>query len=46
MSSRSNIRNQSIFLKEPEKLLLGYWEYHGSDFEADAAKMAADPRTQ
>ncbi len=46
MISKCNIRNYSIFLKEPENLLFGYWEYHGEDFEADAAKMAADPRTQ
>lgn len=46
MISKCNIRNYSIFLKEPENLLFGYWEYHGTDFEADAAKMAADPRTQ
>ncbi|MEM9230651.1 MAG: L-rhamnose mutarotase [Pseudomonadota bacterium] len=44
--SRSNIRNYSIFLKEPENLLFGYWEYHGDDFAADAAKMAEDPMTQ
>jgi len=41
-----HIRNYSIFLKEPENLLFGYWEYHGEDFEADAARMAADPETQ
>ncbi|MEI2687293.1 MAG: hypothetical protein V9G14_14480 [Cypionkella sp.] len=23
--------------------MFGYWEYHGSDFAADAAIMAADP---
>jgi L-rhamnose mutarotase len=46
MISKCNIRNYSIFLKEPENLLFGYWEYHGTDFEADAAKMAADPRTR
>jgi L-rhamnose mutarotase len=44
--SASNIRNYSIFLKEPENILFGYWEYHGSDFAADAAAMAADARTQ
>jgi L-rhamnose mutarotase len=44
--SACNIRNYTIFLREPENLLFGYWEYHGTDFEADAAKMAADPRTQ
>ncbi|MDP3526978.1 MAG: L-rhamnose mutarotase [Hoeflea sp.] len=46
MISKCNIRNYSIFLKEPENLLFGYWEYHGTDFEADAAKMAADPKTR
>jgi L-rhamnose mutarotase len=46
MISQCNIRNYSIYLKEPENLLFGYWEYHGSDFAADAAKMAADPKTQ
>jgi len=46
MISKCNIKNYSIFLKEPENLLFGYWEYHGTDFEADAAKMAADPKTQ
>lgn len=42
----SNIRNYSIFLKEPENLLFGYWEYHGSDFKVDAARMADDPKTR
>ena len=42
----SNIRNYTIFLREPENLLFGYWEYHGSDFDADMAEMAKDPRTK
>lgn len=42
----SNIRNYSIFLKEPENLLFAYWEYHGSDFAADMKRMAADAETQ
>ena len=42
----SHIRNYTIFLREPENLLFGYWEYHGTDFEADAAEIAADPATQ
>jgi L-rhamnose mutarotase len=46
MISACNIKNYSIFLREPENLLFGYWEYHGTDFEADAARMAADPETQ
>ena len=41
MIAACNIRNYTIFLKEPENLLFSYFEYHGSDFAADAAKMAA-----
>lgn len=41
-----NIRNYSIFLREPENLLFGYFEYHGDDYAADMAKMAADKTTQ
>ena len=44
--SRANIRNYTIFLREPENLLFGTWEYHGTDFAADMAKMAADATTQ
>lgn len=43
---RSNIRNYTIYLREPENLLFSHFEYHGSDFEADMARMAADPETQ
>lgn len=43
---RSNIRNYSIFLREPENLLFGYWEYVGDHFEADMQAIAADPETQ
>ena len=39
-----NIRNYSIFHKDG--LLFAYFEYIGSDFNADMAKMAADPKTQ
>ncbi len=41
-----NIRNYSIFLREPENLLFAYFEYHGDDLAADMARMAADPETQ
>lgn len=44
--SASNIRNYTIFLREPENVLFGTWEYHGSDFVADMAAIAADPATQ
>ncbi len=44
--TRANIRNYTIFLKEPENLLFGYFEYVGTDFEADQALLAQDPVTQ
>ncbi len=44
--SECNIRNYVIYLREPENLLFASFEYHGDDWEADAAKMAADPTTQ
>ena len=44
MIHECNIRNYSIYLKDG--YLFSYFEYHGSDFEADMARMAADPRTQ
>ena len=31
----ANVTNYSIFLREPENLLFGYWEYVGRDFAAD-----------
>ena len=46
MISTCHIRNYSIFLKEPENLLFSFFEYHGTDYETDMAKMAADPKTQ
>ena len=42
----SNIRNYSIYLKEPENILFATFEYHGDDFTADMAAMAADENTQ
>lgn len=44
--SACNISNYSIFLREPENLLFSYFEYTGEDFDADMARMAADPETQ
>lgn len=46
MIADCNIRNYTIFLKEPENLLFSYFEYHGDDFDGDMAKMAADPETR
>ncbi|KPA20288.1 L-rhamnose mutarotase [Shimia sp. SK013] len=37
---QSNITNYSIFLREPENLMFSYWEYTGTDFEADMAAIA------
>jgi L-rhamnose mutarotase len=39
-----NIRNYSIFLHQG--LLIAYFEYHGSDYDRDMRRMAADPETQ
>ena len=44
MIRRCNIENYSIFMKNG--LLFSYFEYRGSDFKGDMAKMAADPKTQ
>jgi L-rhamnose mutarotase len=44
-----HIRNYSIYLREVEPgkfYLFSYFEYTGRDFEADMARMAADPTTQ
>jgi L-rhamnose mutarotase len=41
---KCNIRNYSIFLHDD--LLIAYFEYHGTDFDADMKSMAADPETQ
>lgn len=39
-----NIRNYSIFHKDNQ--LFAYFEYVGTDFAADMAKMTADSKTQ
>ena len=47
--SECNIKNFSIFIREmPDKTkyLFMYFEYHGTDYAADMAKMAAEPVTQ
>lgn len=41
---KCNIRNYSIYLKDG--FLFSYFEYVGENYEADMAKMAADPKTQ
>jgi len=44
MIRQCDIRNYSIFYKDG--YLFSYFEYVGDDFDADMAKMAADPKTQ
>ena len=44
MIKKCNIRNYSIYHKDG--YLFSYFEYVGDDYEADMAKMAADPTTQ
>ena len=39
-----NLKNYSIFIHGD--LVFSYFEYVGEDFDADMAKMAADPTTQ
>ncbi|MCS4226156.1 L-rhamnose mutarotase [Sphingobacterium sp. BIGb0165] len=43
-----HIQNYSIFLKEVDgrHYLFSYFEYTGTDFNADMHRMAADPETQ
>ncbi|MGO8695778.1 MAG: L-rhamnose mutarotase [Rectinemataceae bacterium] len=44
MIAQCNIRNYSIYQRDG--FLFAYFEYVGTDFAADMAKMAADPKTQ
>lgn len=44
MINQCNMRNYSIYHKDG--FLFSYFEYIGEDWAADAAKMAADPKTQ
>ncbi len=49
MIETCNIQNYSIFLRQlpnGRHYLFSYFEYTGTDFDADMGKMAADPTTQ
>lgn len=49
MITACNIRNYSIYLRrlpDGKHYLFSYFEYTGSDFAGDMAKMAADPLTR
>jgi L-rhamnose mutarotase len=39
---KANIRNYSIYLRGGT--LFGYYEYYGTDYKADMAEMAANPK--
>src|SRR5664279_1337893 len=44
MITKCNIRNYSIYFKD--NYLFAYFEYEGTDYDADMAIMASDPETQ
>ena len=44
MIGQCNIRNYSIYYRDG--FLFSYYEYTGTDYETDMARMAADPETQ
>lgn len=44
MIKKCNLQNYSIYYKDG--LLFSYYEYTGTDYQADMDKMAADPKTQ
>jgi L-rhamnose mutarotase len=49
MIKQCHIQNYSIYLRQLDDgrhYLFSYFEYTGSDFAADMARMAADPATQ
>jgi L-rhamnose mutarotase len=43
-NNECNIRNYSIYYKDG--YLFSYFEYYGDNYDADMAKMAADPEIQ
>ena len=44
--ANSNVKNYSIFLREPENLLISYWEYHGTNYAQDMEDIKKAPRMQ
>ena len=49
MIGRCNIRNMTIFIRrlpDGKHYLFMYFEYIGSNYEADMRQMVADPKTQ
>ncbi|MDR3473981.1 MAG: L-rhamnose mutarotase [Devosia sp.] len=44
--SAANLRNYSIYLREPENLLFGYWEYAGDDYDGDMRRLGEQDVTR
>ena len=44
--SDCNITNYAVTLQETRAIAFSYWEYVGTGFAADMAKMAASPKNQ
>ena len=44
--AESNVKNYTIFLREPENLLISYWEYHGTNYARDMEDIKHAPRMQ
>lgn len=44
--SDNGVRNFTIFLKQPENLLFGTFDYIGDDYDAAASRIAEDAATQ
>ncbi len=44
--AHSNVKNYTIFLRQPENLLISYWEYHGTNYARDMENIRKAPRMQ
>lgn len=42
--AKSDVKNYSIFLREPENLLISYWEYHSKNYDKDMEDIKSAPR--
>lgn len=44
--SAAHIKRYTIYLRRPENLLFGHWEYHGENWAAEIAALDAHPDMQ
>ena len=42
--AKSDVKNYSIFLREPENLLISYWKYHSKNYDKDMEDIKSAPR--